>query len=103
MDEKEVLVVLDVAALIDRAAMEKHLRREGLVAVEGEPFAYRGSTTTDVDRTLLYVFDAVKKAIQKGGASECAMVVAVGEAMGSYRFDPQQDGFVPADGMGYNG
>ena len=100
MQEQEVIIVLDVTGLTDRAAMEKHLRREGLVAVEGEPFAYRGSTTTGVDKTLLYVFDAVKKAIRKGGAGECAMVVAVGEAMGSYRFDPQQNEFVPAGGIG---
>lgn len=94
-EEVEVIVVLDVEGLADRAAMEKHLKREGLRPIEGEPFAYLGHTSTDPIRTLLYVQDGVKKALHKGGFASANMMVSIGEyPMESYRFDRESDAFV---------
>ncbi len=104
MQEQEVIVVLDIAGLSDQAAMEKHLRREGLKPIEGEPFAYLGRTTTHKINTLLYVHDGVKKAIHKGGFASCNMMVSIGdEPIETYRFDREEDGFVLLDTLGYNG
>ena len=103
MPEQDVIIVLDIQGLNDRQAMEKHLRREGLKTIEGEPFAYMGSTTTHKINTLLYVHDGVKKAIHKGGFSSCNMMVSIGEEpMESYRFDRERDAFVLLDTLGYN-
>ena len=94
-EEVEVIVVLDVEGLADRTAMEKHLKREGLRPIEGEPFAYLGQTTTDKIRTLLYVQDGVKKALHKGGFVSANMMVSIGEyPMESYRFDRVSESFV---------
>ena len=94
-EEVEVIVVIDVEGLADRTAMEKHLKREGLRPIEGEPFAYLGQTSTDKIRTLLYVQDGVKKALHKGGASSANMMVSIGEyPMESYRFDQERDAFI---------
>ena len=91
----EVIVVLDLEGLADRAAMEKHLKREGLRPIEGEPFAYLGHTSTDKIRTLLYVQDGVKKALHKGECTSANMMVSIGEyPMESYRFDRERDAFV---------
>jgi len=92
---QDVLVVLDIEGLDDRDAMERHLRREGLRGIEGEDFAYLGSTTTEKINTLLYVLDGVKKAIRKGGFSRCTMMVSIGEyPMESYRYDRDKEDFV---------
>ena len=94
-EEMEVIVVLDVEGLADRTAMEKHLKREGLRPIEGEPFAYLGQTSTDKIRTLLYVHDGIKKALHKGGFDSASMMVSIGEyPMESYRFDRDSDAFV---------
>jgi len=91
----DVLVVLDIEGVEDRDAMEKHLRREGLHAIDGENFAYLGSTTTEKINTLLYVLDGVKKAIKKGGFSRCTMMVSIGDyPMESYRYDRDKEDFV---------
>jgi len=91
----EVVVVLDVEELADRLAMEKHLKREGLRPIEGEPFAYLGQTSTDKIRTLLYLQDGVKKALHKGGFRAARMMVSIGEfPMEAYRFDRERDAFV---------
>ncbi len=101
--DQDVVVVLDIVDLRDRTAMEKHLRREGLRPIDGEPFAYLGHTTTHTVNTLLYIHDAVKKAIRKGGFSSCGMMVGIGEGpLRSYRFDPVSDAFVLWDMLGYN-
>jgi hypothetical protein len=93
--EQEVVVVLTVEGLSDRSKMERHLKREGLHPIEGEPFAYLGSTTTDPIKTLLFVFDGIKKAIHKGGFVDCDMMVSIGEyPMEAYRFDRERDEFV---------
>jgi hypothetical protein len=103
MQEQDVILLLDLTGLGDQHAMEKHLRREGLKAIEGEPFAYMGSTTTHKINTLLYVHDGVKKAIHMGGFLTCNMMVSIGdEPMESYRFDLQRDAFVLLDTLGYN-
>ena len=103
MQAQDVIIVLNLTGLIDQHAMEKHLRREGLKVIEGEPFAYMGSTTTHKINTLLYVHDGVKKAIHKGGFSSCNMMVSIGEeAMESYRFDRAENAFVLLDTLGYN-
>jgi hypothetical protein len=94
--EREVVVVLSIEGLNDPSKMERHLKREGLRPIEGEPFAYLGSTTTDPIRTLLYVFDGVKKAIHKGGFAQCTMMVSIGEyPMEAFRFDHARDTFAP--------
>jgi len=103
MQEQEVIVLLDIQGIENRLAMEKHLKREGLKAIDGEPFAYMGTTTTHKLNTLLYVLDGVKKAIHKGGFSSCNMMVSIGEEpMETYRFDREQDTFVLLNTLGYN-
>ena len=103
MTEQEVILVLDVGGAGDREAMEKHLRREGLAAIEGEPLAYQGTSSTDKLRTLLYLHDGVKKAIRKGGYTACNMIVSIGdEPLESYRYDPRKDAFVLLDTLGYD-
>jgi len=92
---QDVIVVLDIEGLQHRDALEKHLRREGLRAIDGEDFAYLGSTTTEKINTLLYVLDGVKKAIRKGGFLRCTMMVSIGEyPMESYRYDQDKEDFV---------
>lgn len=94
----EVLLVVDIEALSDRALFEKQLKREGFTPIPDAPFSYFGETTTHKINTVLYIHSAVKRALVRAGFARCKIIFQIGEyPMEGYRYDLQQEVFVPAE------
>ena len=83
-----VLLVIDVEDLNDKIAFEKHLKKEGFDAIEGETFAYKGISTTPVMHTRAFIFEVVSKALEKSPAKHLSIVCQIGEnPMETYIYD----------------
>ena len=78
--EYDVVVVVSVDELGDKEAFDKHLRREGLREIDGEPFAYKGVSSTPIINTRAYLADVFKKALKKAGNfKNFSMIVQLGD------------------------
>jgi len=60
--EYDVLIVVEVKNLIDKESFDKYLKKEGLVEIEGEKFAYKGVSSTPIFHTRAFLEDTFKKA-----------------------------------------
>ena len=97
-EPQEVLLLLSIEGLLDQEILEKHLKREGLLSVQGEPFTYIGESTTHKINTVLYLHSAVQRALTKAGFVSCKMIFQIGDyPMEAYRYDREQKGFVPVE------
>jgi len=87
--EYEVLVVVDIKNLEDKNSFDKYLRREGLKEVDGEKFAYKGISSTPIFNTRAFIYDVIKKALQRGkNFDECKMIIQFGEnRLEAYKYD----------------
>ncbi len=87
--EYEVLVVVDIKNLEDKNSFDKYLRREGLEEVDGEKFAYKGTSSTPIFNTRAFIYDVMKKALQRGKYfDECKMIIQFGETrLETYKYD----------------
>ena len=84
----QVLLVIDFQDLKDKEVFEKHLKKEGFNAIEGESFAYQGVSSTPVMNTRAFIFEVVSKALLKSPASHCALMCQIGEnPMESYIYN----------------
>ena len=54
MEGIEVVVLLDVGGLEDKEKFEKHVKKEGFKAIEGEDFVYTAHSTTTTFSTKAY-------------------------------------------------
>ena len=62
----ELLVVLEVEGeLKNQERFEKHVKKEGFIAVEGEAFVYTAKSTTTLFATKAYILEVFKVALQK--------------------------------------
>jgi len=98
MEPTEVLLVASIKGLLDQAAFEKQLKREGFSPIPDEPFTYLGETTTHKINTVLYIFSALKRALAKTEFTHCKIIFQIGEyPMEAYRYDIKSAEFVPVD------
>lgn len=66
MEEQiELLVLLEVDGLEDKERFEKHVKKEGFIAVENENFVYTGKSTTSLFATKAYILEVFKVGLQK--------------------------------------
>ena len=93
--EYDVLVVVEVENLKDKAAFDKYLKKEGLVEIEGEEFAYKGVSTTPLFNTRAFLEDVFKKALKKGkNFDNFKMVVQLGDnPLEIYKYNKETKSF----------
>ena len=97
--EYEVLVVVEVENLKDKVAFDKYLKKEGLVEIEGEEFAYKGVSSTPLFHTRAFLEDtfkkALKKALKKGkNFDNFKMIVQLGEnPLEVYKYNKEKESF----------
>ena len=98
MEPTEVLLVTSIEGLLDQGVFEKQLKREGFSPIPDEPFTYLGETTTHKINTVLYIFSALKRALTKGGFTDCKIIFQIGEyPMEASRYDTKSTEFVPVN------
>ncbi len=94
LKELEVLIVLEVTGLQDKEKLEKHVKKEGFLIVEGEEFAYSGKSTTTTFSTKAYILEVFRKGLVKAGFEECNMIFQIGELpWQAYKFDKNTNDF----------
>lgn len=93
--EYDVLVVVEVKNLEDKKAFDKYLKKEGLIEIEGEEYAYKGVSSTPLFNTRAFLEDTFKKALKKGGNfDEFKMVVQLGEnPLEVYKYNKETKSF----------
>lgn len=64
-EQIELLVLLEITGLEDRPRFEKHVKREGFVAVENENFVYTGKSTTTLFSTKAFILEVFREALNK--------------------------------------
>ncbi len=90
----EVLVLLEVEGLEDKAKFEKHVSREGFFPVEGESFVYTGNSTTTTFSTKAYILEIFKKGLQNNSFTKANLVFLLNEiAYPPYYYDKNTNDF----------
>ena len=90
----EVLVLLDVGGLEDVEKFEKHVKKEGFIAVEGEKHVYTGHSTTTTFSTKAYILEVFKKGLQKAGFVDANLIFLLNETpYPPYYFDKETNDF----------
>ena len=94
MNGIDVLVLLDVGGLEDVEKFEKHVKKEGFVAVEGEKHVYTGHSTTTTFSTKAYILEVFKKGLQKAGFLEANLIFLLNETpYPAYYYDKETNDF----------
>ncbi|MDR1975513.1 MAG: hypothetical protein LBQ18_00825 [Campylobacteraceae bacterium] len=75
--KNEVLVVLE-EGVENKKEFEGFILKEGFNAIENEPFAYTGVSTTPYFNTTAYIFEIFSKAFEKVGVNECKLICQIG-------------------------
>ena len=89
-----VILIVDVEGLKEKAIFEKHLKKEGFSPIVGEEFAYEGNTTTHMFSTRAFILEVVGKGLEKSGFTSCKIMFQVGEnAMEAYLFNHEENAF----------
>ncbi len=93
----KVILIVDIENLSDKLIFEKHLKREGFLAIEGEEFAYEGEAHTHLFNTRAYIFEVMTKALAKVSFSICKIIFQIGEnPMEAYIFNKDKKEFIEA-------
>ncbi len=93
----QVILVVEVENLSDKAVFEKHLKKEGFTPVVHEPFTYEGDTTTHLFSTRAFILEVVEKGLKKSGFFTCKLIFQVGQnPMEAYVYDTLQECFIEA-------
>ena len=94
MDGIEVLVLLDVGGLEDKEKFEKHVKKEGFTAVEGEDFVYTATSTTTTFSTKAYILEVFKKGLQKNVFNDANLIFLLNETpYPAYYYDKTTNDF----------
>ncbi len=93
--EYDVLVVVEVKNLEDKAAFDKYLKKEGLIEIDGEEFAYKGVSSTPLFNTRAFLEDVFKKALKKGKSFDSfKMIVQLGDnPLEVYKYNKEEESF----------
>jgi hypothetical protein len=94
----EVLLIVEVEGLEDKELFDKHLKEEGFDIIDGEEFAYNGTTTTSLLHTQTFILHVTKEALKKAGFSTCKIIFQIGEnPMEAYKFSKKSNEFLSVD------
>lgn len=93
--EYDVLVVVEVENLEDKEAFDKYLKKEGLVEIDSEEFAYKGISSTPLFNTRAFLEDVLKKALKKGKSFDSfKMIVQLGDnPLEVYKYNKEKESF----------
>lgn len=84
----EVILIVDALNLQNKEVFEKHLKKEGIIPIEGEDFAYSGKTTTSLVHTQTFILHVCKEALSKSGYESAKIMFQIGEnPMEAYVYD----------------
>lgn len=75
----EVLLVVDGLHVKDVLAFEKHLKKEGLLKIENEAFAYLGKATLSLMHTRAFLFGTLKQAMNLSSTKNLSFTCLLGE------------------------
>jgi hypothetical protein len=90
----EVLVLLDVGGLEDKEKFDKHVKKEGFKAVDGEDFVYTANSTTTTFSTKAYILEVFKKGLLKNNFSDANLIFLLNETpYPTYYFDKNTNDF----------
>lgn len=90
----ELLVLLDVSGLEDAEKFEKHLKKEGFKAVEGEKHVYTANSSTTTFSTKAYILEVFKKGLEKSGFLDANLVFLLNETpYPPYYYDKETNDF----------
>ena len=93
-DGIDVLVLLDVGGLEDKEKFEKHVKKEGFNAVEGEKHVYTANSTTTTFATKAYILEVFKKGLEKSGFNDANLVFLLNETpYPPYYYDKKTNSF----------
>ncbi len=93
-----VILIVEANGLQNEEIFESHLKNEGFTPIEGESFAYEGTTTTHLFNTRAYILEVVGKGLQKAGCNGCKIVFEVGtNPMEAYLFNMAKNLFEAVD------
>lgn len=94
MSDYEVLLVVESLHVKDKEAFEKHLKKEGFLAINGEEFAYQGKANLPLMNTRAYIFSVLKKAMELSNTKTCAFICSLGEnPLEKYKYDEKIENF----------
>ena len=90
----EVLVLLDVGGLEDKEKFDKHVKKEGFKAVDGEDFVYTANSTTTTFSTKAYILEVFKKGLLKNNLNDANLIFLLNETpYPTYYFDKNTNDF----------
>lgn len=92
MNSYEVLIVVDGVG--EKEPFDKHLKKEGFLAIDGEEFAYQGKANLPLMNTRAYIFDVIKKALKLSNTKTCTFICQLGEnPLERYRYEEETKEF----------
>ncbi|CAM3419766.1 hypothetical protein [Arcobacter aquimarinus] len=90
----EVLVLLDVGGLEDKEKFDKHVKKEGFKAVDGEDFVYTANSTTTTFSTKAYILEVFKKGLLKNNFNDANLIFLLNETpYPTYYYDKETNDF----------
>jgi len=91
----DVLVVVEFEKLDKLEVFEAHLAKRSIKSIEGEPFAYYGSSETDGFATRTYVIETIKEALKLVKFESLKLVLQIGDfEMERLLFDKFEGDFI---------
>ena len=94
MEGIEVVVLLDVGGLEDKEKFEKHVKKEGFKAIEGEDFVYTAHSTTTTFSTKAYILEVFRKGLQKNSFNDANLIFLLNETpYPTYYYDKTTNDF----------
>lgn len=94
MEMLDVLIILEVKNLANKALFERHVVKEGFEIVEGENFVYTGKSSTTTFSTKAYILEVFKVGLQKTDFDECSLIFLLNETpYPAYVYDKETKNF----------
>lgn len=92
----EVLVLLELTNINDKESFEKHLQKEGFLAVENENFVYTGKSSTTLFSTKAYILEVFAEALKlQNFDSEASLIFLLNETpYPTYHFNKSTNEFI---------
>lgn len=93
MTKYEVLLVVD--GINNKTNFEKHLKKEGFLAIANEEFAYQGKANLPIMNTRAFIFNVLKKAMTLSDTKVCNFICQLGEnPLEKYQYDIKLKDFI---------
>ncbi|WP_419770487.1 MAG: hypothetical protein ACNI3C_01480 [Candidatus Marinarcus sp.] len=90
----DVLLVIEAVGLENKEIFNKHLVKEGFIAVEGEELVYTGNSTSTTFSTKAYILEVVKVGLSKTSFKSCKLIFQLDELpFQAFKFDKTTNDF----------